>query len=102
MLGIEFAQMLQRFLAPEKLQLHEFGKQASKVQLRRKVMQKVGVGLSAMCRVRWDKPDIDMLLNTCSLTCETRDLEPEDDVMNSSCDDEDEMSLQMMLLERTQ
>ena len=30
------------------------------------------------------------MLNARSLTCETRDLEPEDDDMNSSCDDEDE------------
>ena len=67
----------------------EFGKQASKVQLRRKVTEKVGAGPLAKWRVRWDKPDIDMLLNARSLTRNTRDLEPEDDDMNSSCDDED-------------
>ena len=67
----------------------EFGKQASKVQLRGKVTEKVGAGPSAKWRVRWDKPDIDMLLNARSLTRETRDLEPEDDNMNSSCDDID-------------
>ena len=67
----------------------EFGKQASKVQLRGKV-EKVAVGPSAKWRVRGDKPEIDMLLNARSFTRETRDLEPEDDDMNSSCDDEDE------------
>ena len=67
----------------------EFGKQASKVQLRGKVTEKVGAGPSAKWRVRWDKPEIDMLLNARSLTRETRDLEPEDDDMNSSSDDED-------------
>ena len=67
----------------------EFGKQASKVQLREKVTEKVGAGPSAKWRVRWDKPEIDMLLNARSLTRETRDLEPEDDDMNSSSDDED-------------
>ena len=70
----------------------EFGKQASKVQLRGKVTEKVGAGPSAKWRVRWDKPEIDMLLNARSLTRETRDLEPEDDDMNSSSDDEDESS----------
>ena len=67
----------------------EFEKQASKVQLRGKVTEKVGAGPSAKWRVRWDKPDIDMLLNARSLTRETRDLEPEDDDMKSSCDDID-------------
>ena len=67
----------------------EFGKQASKVQLRGKVTEKVGAGPSAKWRVRWDKPEINTLLNARSLTRETRDLDPEDDDMNSSSDDED-------------
>ena len=57
--------------------------------MRGKVTEKVGAGPSAKWRVRWDKPEIDMFLNARSLTRETRDLEPEDDDMNSSSDDED-------------
>ena len=52
----------------------KFGKQASKVQLRGKVTEKVGAGPSAKWRVRWDKPDIDMLLNARSVRLATLSL----------------------------
>ena len=50
--------------------------------------EKVGAGPSQKWRVRWDKPELDTLLNACSLTSGACDLETaEDDNKNSSCNE---------------
>ena len=48
----------------------EFGKQASKVEMRSEIVKKEGAGPAIQWVVRWDKPLCESAWNTRSLTCE--------------------------------
>ena len=66
---------------PQGPAIQEFGKQASKVEMRGKIVRKEGAGLATKWLVRWDKPQSESVWNTRNLTREA------DNVADEGSDD---------------